>query len=663
LSFIGFIFQKIIGYSVYLYSLTLNLLPSTFIPVVIHQLISVMRRRAFFAMRGALCAMLFTMFFLPSFASAVSVTLGWDLNQEADIGGYRLYYGSTSGNYTQVVDVGKNNQYKVNGLQGGTTYYFAATAYDASGNESAYSRELVHTPPVVAYTISTSAGANGRITPSGTVTVTEGTNKTFSIHPDADYQVLNVEVDGVSVGTVTTYSFKNITGDHTISASFAYGAPPPVADSDGDGVPDDQDDFPLDPNETTDTDGDTIGNNADTDDDNDGMPDSWENMHNLNPLIDDASQDPDEDGVSNLNEYLGGTEPHVFEQFLPPEPPGLLSPADEEIVSLAPVLQADAFYDPDANDVHTASQWQIIRAEDQVIVYDRVSQSSLTTLILPKLILAGNTTYAWQVKFIDNHGLSSEWSESGTFTTGDDAEDADGNGIPDDQEVASTLDLDADGTPDSDQGDIKCIEIQGESTQIGISIRESDTVLSIEAVETQSPADHLPPARTAAQQANLPFGLISFKLIVDAPGDEAVVTLHLSRAAAQDSIWYKYDPVEDAWYDNSAYTEFSADRKKVYLTLVDGGFGDADGIANGIIVDPLALIESSSTAAAADAVSSGGGGSGAACFISLSSADLNTTGSASIRQTIVEIAFILTALLLIVFLNLCLKKWVSHRVR
>ena len=37
------------------------------------------------------------------------------------------------------------------------------------------------------------------------------------------------------------------------------------------------------------------------------------------------------------------------------------------------------------------------------------------------------------------------------------------------------------------------------------------------------------------------------------------------------------------------YTEFSPNRKELYLTLKDGGFGDADGIENGIIVDPLAF--------------------------------------------------------------------------
>ena len=80
-------------------------------------------------------------------------------------------------------------------------------------------------------------------------------------------------------------------------------------DDDNDGVNDDKDAFPLNPNETLDTDGDGIGNNSDIDDDNDGIPDSYEVANNLNPLIDDSTQDPDNDGYDNLYEYRAKTNP------------------------------------------------------------------------------------------------------------------------------------------------------------------------------------------------------------------------------------------------------------------------------------------------------------------------------------------------------------------
>jgi hypothetical protein len=86
-------------------------------------------------------------------------------------------------------------------------------------------------------------------------------------------------------------------------------AKPAANDSDGDGVPDDQDEFPFDPDEWLDTDGDGIGNNADEDDDDDGMPDDWEIQYGLDPLRDDADEDPDGDGISNIDEYYNGTNP------------------------------------------------------------------------------------------------------------------------------------------------------------------------------------------------------------------------------------------------------------------------------------------------------------------------------------------------------------------
>ncbi len=60
----------------------------------------------------------------------------------------------------------------------------------------------------------------------------------------------------------------------------------------------------------TDGDGDGTSDLDDLDDDNDGMPDAWEILHCLNPFsAADAAQDPDEDGATNLQEFLAGTDP------------------------------------------------------------------------------------------------------------------------------------------------------------------------------------------------------------------------------------------------------------------------------------------------------------------------------------------------------------------
>ncbi|VGO22271.1 Ig-like domain-containing protein [Pontiella sulfatireligans] len=58
-----------------------------------------------------------------------------------------------------------------------------------------------------------------------------------------------------------------------------------------------------------DTDGDGAGNLADPDDDNDGMPDTFENQYGLDPLAPDGAEHGDADGLSNWEEYIAGTDP------------------------------------------------------------------------------------------------------------------------------------------------------------------------------------------------------------------------------------------------------------------------------------------------------------------------------------------------------------------
>ena len=87
-------------------------------------------------------------------------------------------------------------------------------------------------------------------------------------------------------------------------------------DRDNDGVNDNIDAFPDDPTESVDTDNDGTGNNADLDDDNDDIPDTWEIAYGLDTLdATDASIDSDDDGTSNLAEYLAGTNPQGSYSF------------------------------------------------------------------------------------------------------------------------------------------------------------------------------------------------------------------------------------------------------------------------------------------------------------------------------------------------------------
>ncbi|MBP3284400.1 MAG: InlB B-repeat-containing protein [Clostridia bacterium] len=73
------------------------------------------------------------------------------------------------------------------------------------------------------HTVTATAGANGSISPSGSLEINHGTNRTYTMIPNTGYIVADVLVDGASVGAVTSYTFENITEDHTISVTFTVG--------------------------------------------------------------------------------------------------------------------------------------------------------------------------------------------------------------------------------------------------------------------------------------------------------------------------------------------------------------------------------------------------------------------------------------------------------
>jgi fibronectin type 3 domain-containing protein len=187
-----------------------------------------MERISFLLSRiGLILLFVSSVFLFPSLGQPAQVSLAWDTSQSSNIIGYKIYSGVSSGNYAQSTNVGLTNSYTLTNLIEGKTYYFAATALGSSGFESAYSNEINYTVPLsqTIYTINASAGANGTISPSGAVSLTQGITQTFTIQPNTNYRIAGVTVDGASVGAVSSYTFTNVIASHTINASFVQNSP------------------------------------------------------------------------------------------------------------------------------------------------------------------------------------------------------------------------------------------------------------------------------------------------------------------------------------------------------------------------------------------------------------------------------------------------------
>lgn len=88
-----------------------------------------------------------TLFFLPAEVFAASLLVSWNMNTDADLAGYKVYYGTQSGKYSGYINVDDAVTCRIQGLTCGTTYYIAVAAYDIYNNESRLSAEKTVTIP------------------------------------------------------------------------------------------------------------------------------------------------------------------------------------------------------------------------------------------------------------------------------------------------------------------------------------------------------------------------------------------------------------------------------------------------------------------------------------------------------------------------------------
>ncbi len=385
-------------------------------------------------------------------------------------------------------------------------------------------------------------------------------------------------------------------------------------DSDGDGITD------IDETNIYGTD----PNDPDSDDDgiNDGDElDYWGNDWNnnfdgdgiQNDLLDD---DSDNDGYLDGEEIDGGSDPAEPDDCIStPDKPVAIYPADgAEKVGLPLILVASDFVDPHNCATFSKSQWMFSKNEDFSGRPIKITKKYCCRnfLWIPGLFVRNNTTYYWKVRYWGSNENVSEWSDTASFTVGFKYFLFNANGIKSTQAVDDVVDLNKDGIFDNAQSDnLKSIHAAEGNMMLGVEALDS-IMTGIEAIDSSivPENDDIPD--------EVPYGLISFRLEVDSPGQRAVVKIYLSEPAPKNAYWVHYDE-ENGWIDYSDHAEFNENRDIVTLEFQDGGYGDSDRTEDGVIIDPsgLAIGDNSSFSSASskdsDHASAGAGGG---CFIS-----------------------------------------------
>jgi Fibronectin type III domain/Putative binding domain, N-terminal len=152
-------------------------------------------------------------------------TLAWDPESASGLAGYRVHYGTVSKNYSSALDAGNQTTATITGLTAGATYYFAATAYNTAGTESAFSNEATYTVPSSCSSAITPGSAS--LTAAGgtrSVTVTTQSTCSWTTANPASWVTITSGAAGTGNGTVKYSVSANTTSGPRTAAMTVAGA-------------------------------------------------------------------------------------------------------------------------------------------------------------------------------------------------------------------------------------------------------------------------------------------------------------------------------------------------------------------------------------------------------------------------------------------------------
>jgi hypothetical protein len=208
---------------------------------------------------------------------------------------------------------------------------------------------------------------------------------------------------------------------------------------------------------------------------------------------------------------------------------------------------------------------------------------ALKSFRMPYFVLDPGTVYACRVRYYDQHGLASEWSPAVSFTTTGTEQWWSDEGVTEGQEVSAETDLNNNGIADLDETEtIRSIRSADGSRTMAVSIATSQDVQQIDGVGAIDPyaEEEIPPVDDLEA-----YGLIVYRIRLARTGQTTAVSLYFSGGVDDQTAWMSVD--NDGEYDDCGETVMLQSDGSVVRWLTDGGEGDLDGTANGVVVDML----------------------------------------------------------------------------
>jgi len=269
-----------------------------------------------------------------------------------------------------------------------------------------------------------------------------------------------------------------------------------------------------------------------SDKDGDGMPDEWETTFGLDIFSDDADEDPDGDGYSNIEEYRYGTDP--LDRGSLPQPP-IADPGPDQSVDEGVTVVLDGTGSSDSNGHISEYLWE---QTDGVSVTLSDPADPEPTFVTPA-VGTGGSVLTFQLTVTDNEGWHT--GDEMTVTVRD-------NGITD--------------FPD----DVLAFRTAA-GEYIGIVVLSGGALTGLYAIDPDAVPD------TDDKPENMIYGLTEMRIRLFAGEDTAVVRIYLPKPAPDEERWFKYSTLS-GWSLIESDAVFNDSGDQITLTLTDAGTAD-----------------------------------------------------------------------------------------